>query len=886
SGAETAAAETTATTEAAGTTAAANPQLSVGGLVEGVRGVTASTALPGGDLLVVHSGGSLSRLSPAGDTLWRRSNLSLHTEWQVKPVRPWQPEPYAARIFLGYGPLGTTSAHSFSVGDLTGDGLPEIAFLAEVGVGPYRPFTAPGSALNTGTFLTVLDGQAGTTLWSTLLPAATHVLIADGTLMATVPASYNSQTPAADRTSLRAWRFAAAGGKLTVSGEWSVSTGSRTAYFTTLEPAGPGKVAAAWAEAYRNPTVTSHTLLIDTATGGVQWDVTNPSYARFLALDAGRDRLVGLEQRIGFDGQDLASAAYDLVTYDLATGARTLRDTRGNALPTNLLVADVADSADPEYVVNEVFFAPGIWVNTTQTRVVDGGDGSTTRWARTVKRTTAAGDGPIALGLTTAGRTVVAGQWQPYKPNTADNRTGDRYTSIIAMDGPNGTVRWSTSGDVGQPLFLTAQAGEITAVSQNQTLYRYAAGGGQVAQIVPLLGDLSSAVATDVNGDGTPDLIVGGESRGVFALDGAALATSGSAVENPKVLWRQATAGAVHQLQLTDVTGDGVSEVVVAATDAAQTLDPKTGRVLTTIDGEYVWTVTAADLDGRAGAELVVPTDAVRAYAGDGRKLWTGKPADGVRFSNAVVSDGAVLAEYNEVGGIDLAAPKLGAIAVDGRTGQTRWSVAPTGVGGGTVRGANLWNGVAAAPTLTIGSGRAVAFTWVETPAGSNIGRTQVDLRDARTGTRLTAFTDGGYFTHRGYASGDLGLLQARSAALTLAGPDGTVTHRNTLPVPFSAAFARGPQGRELVVTGNESGITAWDTSMLTTGANYQSPLLSDSTLTTSQIVVVDLDGDGVDELIGLNHDLIGMDTVVEMSGGGQYQGNSELHGLIVYRMS
>ncbi|MEV0268065.1 S8 family serine peptidase [Hamadaea sp. NPDC050747] len=869
-------AETTATTANTTTTG-----MKATGLVETVRGVTATSALPGGDLLVVHSGGSVARMTAAGETVWRRGTASLHSDWQVTNLRPWQPEPYSARIYLGYGPLSTIEPQSYAVGDLTGDGIPEVAFLAEVGVSPYRPFTKPGSALNTGTFLTVLNGQTGATQWSALLPAAYQVAIADGTLLATVIAGTNTQTPAAQKTELHGWRFTTG---MAVDREWTVSTGSRTAIFASLAAAGAGQVAAGWIESYRNTSVVSHTMLIDSVTGAVRWDVTNPAFARFLRADTSRNRLVALEQRIGLDGVTIASGRYDLVTYDLTTGARTLRSSRVNALPANLLVADVAGSAAPEYVVNEAFFDGTMFVNTTQTRAVDGEDGATQLWARTVKRTASGGDGPISLGLTTSGRTVVAGQWEPQGLGSSANRTGDRVTSVVAIDGPTGTVRWSTTGDVGQPLVLTAQDGQIIAIAQNQTLYRYAAGGGQIAQITPLLGDLVTAVPADVNGDGVTDLIVGGESRGVFALDGASLGTSSASAENPKVLWRQVTAGAVHQVQLADVSGDGVPEVVVAATDAAQVLDPHSGRVRTTIGGDHVWTVTAGDLDGKAGAELVVPTDALRAYAGGGERLWTRHPADGVRFSDAVIADGTVFAAFNTEGALNVAAPVVGGMAVDGDSGGLRWAVTPSALDGGTIRGASLWNGVTMAPT--VGDGNSVVFTWLSTPAGSNIGATLIDRRDARTGARLQAFTDGGYFTHHAYAAGPAGLLQIRNAAFTLITPDGTVYHRNQLPSPYSGGFARGVGGQSLVVSGNEGGATAWDVSILTGPINYPPTLASDSTYTTSTVVIADLNADGVDELIGLTWDLIGFDTVVEMSGGGNFQTNSEPHGMVVYTLS
>lgn len=179
--------------------------------LEGVRGMGATVPVGAkGDYFTLNSLGNVQRHTADGSPVWERTNASLYADWQVKPSRPWQTEPYPARILMGYNavsPFSSTSDSGFSTGDLTGDGTDDLVFTASVGSSPYRPFTSPGSSLPTGTFVTVVDGRTGATLWSKLYNYASMVKIVDGTLLVADAPRMSLNSPAADTAKLTGTRF-------------------------------------------------------------------------------------------------------------------------------------------------------------------------------------------------------------------------------------------------------------------------------------------------------------------------------------------------------------------------------------------------------------------------------------------------------------------------------------------------------------------------------------------------------------------------------------------------------------------------------------------------------------------------------------------------------
>ena len=234
-------------------------------------------------LLHRHSLGNVQRSKADGTSRVARDNASLYADWQVKPSRPWQTEPYPARVVMGYNavsPFTPASDQGYVTGDLTGDGVDDVVFSASVGVNPYRPFTSPGSSLANGTFVTVLDGKTGKTLWSKLYAYAYNVKLVGKTLVVTDAPYYNLNSPADATATLTGIRFSYADGALTPTDTWTYDTELRAGDGVgRSEDLGDGLVAASWNQ---RKTATrraaGHTLVLDTADGTVKWQTDSALY--------------------------------------------------------------------------------------------------------------------------------------------------------------------------------------------------------------------------------------------------------------------------------------------------------------------------------------------------------------------------------------------------------------------------------------------------------------------------------------------------------------------------------------------------------------------------------------------------------------------------------
>ncbi|MFC8229435.1 FG-GAP repeat domain-containing protein [Streptomyces sp. NPDC057287] len=872
--------------------------------LEGVRGIGATVPAAGGKYFTVHSLGNVQLHEADGSTAWARTNASLYTDWKVKNVRPWQTEPYPARILMGYNavsPFSPSSDQGFDTGDLTGDGIPDLVFTANVGSNPYRAFSVPGSSLYTGTFVTVLDGSTGDTLWSKLYSYANMVKIVDGTLLVgNAPRLNDGGAPATETTTLSGIRFGYADGALTPSSTWTYDTKeTRAATWGGIAAVGDGKVAVSW-NLRKTPTTAAHgtTLVLGTADGAVQWKNDNELYGRQLHLDAGRDRLVALEQA---DVND--AVTYEIASYDLAGGERTTLDTRVNALATAMTVGDAAGAAGAEYAVSESTFTAYGDVNSSTIRVLDGADGSSVEWSHTTKRS-AANDrsGASTWALDVMDGKLVASAQDDRDMGNAKNIGGMSYGSLTAFSA-KGKVVWRHEGLDASPLhqqpYRSGGDAYVRVVDQSQNIHSYKLGNGKEKSLTALQGDLNYAQSVDLNGDKKKDVVAGGSSRGVWAWSGPSLVKGAE----PKQLWRATVPGTVRNIATGDVNGDGKPEVVVAADTATVVLDGANGNVLTTIDGGGKWvrSVTVADVTGDGKAEILVPTDALRAYNARGTLLWTYKaPTDrtDVVFADVSTGDGQVYAQYTTEGAFWDGDAVVGGVALDGATGKVKWNAdpkAPTRSADGKLHGVVLDHGTFASSKIPYADGHAVVNTWVvmadPTVAGdlsTASALVHIEIRDGRTGEVLHQAMGGSPYSHGNFfIDGRNDPLYAVSFGTIKGFPgDGNDTRASVIASLRTADFATGPAGRKLVIGGTEAGVVAYDPSQLTYDGAFQSGIGSATLMGGRTYLTADLDSDGVDDVVSLNFDHFGVNRAAEQLGGGVLSLDNAIHQMTTYTLS
>jgi subtilisin family serine protease len=851
-------------------------ELNVRSALEGVQGMALTVPVEGtdGDYFVLNALGNVQRRTADGETVWQRGNPSYYEDWQVRNIRPFQAEPYPVRIVMGYnavGPFTPSSDQGHVTGDLTGDGVDDIVFSAEVGSFPFRPFTSPGSSLITGTFVTVIDGATGATLWSKLYGAARHLALVDDTLVIADSPSLNINSPAGAPARLTGLRFSGDGGALTAEEAWTYDAGTAPGMtWGSLLSLDDGLLAASWNQRKTSAaTVPSgNTLVLDTADGSVKWTQTDLLYSRQLHVDASRDRLVALEQSDPNDGVE-----YAIVAYRLSDGSRTQLDSRINALPLDLVVGDVHGGRRSEYAVSESTLSPTLWMNANTVRSLDGDTGALL-WTRTVKRAKDnARDGGGAWGLTVVDRDVVASYNDDAESESALNTANSRFARLAVLDGDSGLVRWERRGVVASQMWVQPirdrHDWSLRTVDVDQNIWEYGLRRPSGPDVQSMQGRVWSAVNADVDGDGTEDLVVGGQSRGLWAYDGTSL-TDG----DPELLWETVLPGQPQRLVTADVDGDGRGELVVAADTATAVLDVRTGRVERTIDGrgQYVRSVAAQDLDGDGAEEILVPTDALRVYDHRGRLEWTyeaPESAGEVVFADVSFGDGRVYAQYLSRDAVHLTAPVAAGVALNGTDGSVAWSFdAAPPTTGGRVNGAPLQVGTFASPDIPYADGHAVVYTW-QGPAVAPVNplATFVEIRDGRTGELLHTERTGGGYTLGNFLAGPEGLIESVVGSwFTYTGD--AVNRITLLSDVHKSTFATGPDGRQLVVGSGQAGLNLYDRSALT-GSSFPPVVTGYNQLGAQETLVADLDGDGTDEIASLNFNEMGADRTARLFGGG-----------------
>lgn len=860
----------------------------VTGDVETPQGAALSGALPGGDLVQVHSLGVVDRVRADGSTVWQRSTGSLYRDWHLTYNASGG---YVATPQLVFGtdpadPYYVTTASSYAmgntqpyaIGDLTGDGAADVAVAETVGVNLGAascgncgwPFTVPGSDQHYGTFVTVLDGRTGATVYSELDPgfvtqlavSGKDLVIGDETGSPTGggPGSWDSVSSVRALSLHRGGAtgrpsaFAAANGVGDVQGplgateDWHVSTGAQWGLVLGIRPVAGG-VAFTWSDTPlglgdpRPPD--GHVVVVD-AHGTVRWDHRTAGYPVLSRYDAGRGRLAVVEQT-----DPAAGVSYTLTGLRVTDGRTVTSARTEGVLPTALTVGALGAHRGASWIVAGVVatadqVSPPYYGFSAAT--VSAYDPGLARTLWTQRLAAADPDDPPQPGAvqvvpdSRGGATVVVGSWlasvvpSPAQPVVA------RY-DVRGLSGATGAADWDRAGDVADPLSLTAGTGSdagrgtgsdsgsdsgrgdgtFRGVTDEQDAVTYSAATGTTVRSAPLLADLYAALGADVDGDRHVDDIAGGQSGAVYAFDGRTLTPGDDA---PRVLWRADAGGPVHAITSATVAGRPV--LAVAATTGLTLLDRRTGRVLHrfALPGQYVWNASAGTVGGHG--VVVTATDRVTAFdAATGRTLWTYRPPVAAYFANASVTGGTVVTEYQNQVASRHAPTTMAAVGLDAGTGRAAWTAAADPA---TTYAAQLPNGVAAGPGIPGAGADGAAFTWTAAD-----GRGRVDVRDAHTGALLYSDTDDTLAGHESYVLDPrVGLVATGDGGSASIGPEGATGSGSVRGTDSGVV----PAGGEPVLLTAQIGLNAYPLSALSAGDTAVSPLATYQPFQTGRLTV------------------------------------------------
>ncbi|MFI6360268.1 hypothetical protein ACIBJF_48850, partial [Streptomyces sp. NPDC050743] len=505
---------------------------------ETARGYAESLPLGGTkDWVAVYSGGTVARYDAHGKQVWNRGATSLYKDWEVTPNHWFQPYPYLPNLYAGYNPfqMSPTGTKPYLTGDFNGDGVKDVVVAYAVGNFPFRPFSSPGSKLDYGTFITILDGRTGNTAWSKLVPGAVgNMLLQDGKLVVADSAGPDwSADPVAEqgdsRSSLTAYTFSrAAHGKLNGTAAWTYSTHAPWAYWGDLTSMGAGRIAASWSDTPMDlgspRPADGNVLVLDTSDGKVAAQAKTPGYPRMLVKDPDADRVLVVEQNDPFD-----KVSWDLTGIDAHNGRRTVITSRQGTVPEAFKVLPNTHAPQARFAVAELNITPDLTVG--QSTISGWGGEGRTLWSYTTASTVGQYNAPtMGLASDAKGSEVFASLSDPTRASAAAP-AGPEHTQLVGLNAATGHLDWWQQGAVSGDTISPYQGGLLT-VGYDSTAYTVDPGTGRM-QAMPLAGDLYAAVATDVNNDGVKDLIAGGESRGIFALDGKTLKKG-----TPTILWR------------------------------------------------------------------------------------------------------------------------------------------------------------------------------------------------------------------------------------------------------------------------------------------------------------------------------------------------------------
>ncbi len=834
----------------ASATPAAGVALQSRGAIETVRGPARISPLAGGGYLAAFAFGALVRHAADGTVVWQRDSSSLYRDWRLRwqnpayvnaPQLPWGSDPSGPLEFAGAAVGLTSNVAPVAVGDLTGDGVPDFAVSDIVGVNTSAygypcptcstPFDVPGSTLHLGTFVSVLDGRSGRTVYSRLDPGfVTQLAITDRTLIVGDETG-DPQSPRGigawnSATTVQAFRLPQRGPSSDARRLWTYTTGAPWARLLGIAVTG-GSVAVAWSDTPLGLGTPApphgHVVLLDARSGRRHWDRRTAGYPVLIAADPARQvvatvQLADPAERVG----------YTVSALSLHSGAATVLSSRRGSVPTALTVVG-GRGADSGWLVASVDGTVG-----GPFGQLDPKGGRVTliapvtghaRWSIVLPNHRA--DAPLRVAepgsVAVVGDTVVVGFWLGAESPTP-SRPRTETDGLVGLDEATGARRWQHVGDIGTPLSLSAGGNAVQAMTSNEVLCRYIASTGRLVRSVPEQADvLTTATATLPNGH--HELIAGDQSGAVYGYAAGGLTTAGSG--RPTMSWTAALSGPVRALQVTVVQHRTV--VVAAATDTVAVIDAATGSVLHAIPvpHSFVWRIAVGSAHGQP-AVFASTGSAVRAYALDtGDALWSYLAPAGATFADVAVSAGTVLTEYSDAPDPDGApATAMAAVGLDEETGHARWLAPPDA----SVISGQLWDGVAAAPEIPAAGGLGAAFAW-ETADGGRI-----EVRDARTGRLDYANDSSELGAHTGYAvDPQLGLIAESHNSAVQVTPAGPQISSGTNGTSLTTVSA-GSAGRVMIV-GNGT-LFAYAP---TFDGDYHDPIAHDDTFLPGTVDRVDL---------------------------------------------
>ncbi|OIV39469.1 hypothetical protein BIV57_01145 [Mangrovactinospora gilvigrisea] len=885
-----AAAGSGAKSTAAATGAAPSASTSTGFTVksswETPRGAANTLALGGTkDWAAIFSGGTVARYGADGKPVWQRDSHSLFADWQVKPTNSYQDEEYAPVLYQGYNPYQPSSVgqHPFAQADFNGDGTADIAVAYDVGDNPPRPFTTPGSDLHSGTFISILDGRTGTMLWHTLLPGTVGSLTTQhGQLIVADTTGPNWDTnPVKEqgdsRSSLLAYSFRRTGSTLSGKTAWTYSTQAPWALWSDVEPAGKNRIAAGWSDTpmgLGNPRPPAgHAVVIDTATGKTVTDTKTPGYPRMVRQSPDGKHLLVVEQNDPYD-----AVRWDLSSIDPGTGTRSVLATRSGTIPEAFEVNAGAKHGQAQYAVAEL----GINADLSDGQsTVSGWDAhGRTLWSHTTASSLGGPNAPT-LSLTADGGNVYAAVADP-APESRTNPEAPEHAQLLAYAADGGAQVWHKDGAVVGDQITPYRNGLLT-VGYDDTAYQLDPAKG-TATAQPLLGDVYAAISVDLNGDGVKDLVLGGQSHGVFAVNGRSLGQT-----HPDILWDRPVSAAVRQLKLADVVDSKgrTSERIVAATSTGfAVLEKRGGSLDADVDtGTFQAGVAVA------GGHVLASGDALGAYTADGKKTWSYRPAgtDGKKVAYAVpaTADGRIYLEYGGFrtqAGTGTSDPAPTAVALDASDGHQLWSEKPTGDSAAWIE---QQAGVYASPDIPGAGGHGVAFAFGgDKPAAA---KQQVQIVNGATGTVVRSDDSVGSATFTGFTSSPtVGLVEMHTAELSVYPADGSAQYNvHTLAGLYQGTFAKTAGGKEVLAAG-AGGILRYNTPLPNNWPTINSSNGQTFAQDGSEVHPLDLGSTGATDLIAVQRDWAAYNLSQNVGG---YAANSSSidhyrHGVAVLQAS